>query len=171
MRILRILKKIKIKKDKPQDEIFEDTVWMLFYNLGFSTLNRDQHFIMAYGKAKGETQQIDVFAVDDETIIIVECKSAVTPKDGVFKKDIEALGGKMEGLRAEALKRYPAKKVKFIFATHNYCLSQEDKNRLDKLKIAHFDEYSRNYYTELARHLGSSARYQLLGNLFCQSKY
>lgn len=45
--------KIKIKKDKPQNEVFEDDVWLLFYDLGFTTLNRDRHFIMSYGEANG----------------------------------------------------------------------------------------------------------------------
>ena len=67
-------KKVKVKKDKPQDEIFEDTVWVLLANLGFTTMNRDQHFKMSYGNSPSQTQQIDVFAVDDETILFVECK-------------------------------------------------------------------------------------------------
>lgn len=163
-------KKAKVKKDKPQDEVFEDTVWLLFYNLGFTVLNKDQHFVMSYGEATGQTQQIDVFAVDDETIIFVECKSALTVKDGVFKKEIEALGAKMSGLRNEATKQYPDRKVKFIFATHNYRISQEDSSRMSQLEIAHFDDTEINYYSELVKHLGSSARYQLLGNLFANQK-
>ena len=64
-------KKVKVKKDKPQDEIFEDTVWVLLASLGFTTMNRDQHFKMSYGNNDSQTQQIDVFAVDDETILFV----------------------------------------------------------------------------------------------------
>lgn len=159
-------KKVKVKKDKPQDEVFEDTVWLLFYSLGFTTLNRDQHFVMSYGEATGQTQQIDVFAVDEETIILVECKSAVSLKDGVFKKELEALGSKMQGLRNEALKQFPNRKIKFIFATHNYRISYEDSSRMEQLEIVHFNDMEISYYSELAKHLGSSARYQLLGSLF-----
>ena len=44
-----------------------------------------------------QTQQIDVFAKDDETIIIVECKSTKEEnKRGDFKKDLEAYKGKIE---------------------------------------------------------------------------
>jgi hypothetical protein len=86
-------KKIRVKKDKPQDQIFEDLVWCLFANLGFSTLNRDQYFKMSYGEDKSQLKQIDVFAVDEETIIFIECKSAVRPKDCNFKTEIEAIIG------------------------------------------------------------------------------
>lgn len=163
-------KKVKVKKDKPQDEVFEDTVWTMFANLGFSSMNRDKHFVMSYGPASAQTQQVDVFAVDEETVLFVECKSAQKLKDGVFKKEIEALGAKMNGLRIEALAEYPDRKCKFIFATRNYRISHEDKDRMQQLSIAHFDENTIAYYQELARHLGTCARYQLLGNLFAKQQ-
>ena len=93
-------KKVKIKKDKPQDEVFEDTLWVLFANMGFTTMNRDQHFVMSYGDSNAQTQQIDVFAVDNETILFVECKSAVKLTDGIFKTTIEAYAEKKRGLQA-----------------------------------------------------------------------
>ncbi len=163
-------KKVKVKKDKPQDEVFEDSVWTMFSNLGFSVMNRDKHFVMAYGSAPAQRQQIDVFAVDEETIIFVECKSAQQMKDGVFKKEIEALGAKMNGLRSEALSYYKDRKCKFIFATRNYRISHEDQERLQEFGIAHFNENTISYYQELAKHLGTCARYQLLGNLFAKQQ-
>ncbi len=163
-------KKVKVKKDKPQDEIFEDTVWTMFANLGFSAMNRDKHFVMSYGAASAQTQQVDVFAVDEETVVFVECKSAQKLKDGIFKKEIEALGAKMAGLRAEALTEYPDRKCKFIFATRNYRISHEDQERMQQFGIAHFDEHTIAYYQELARHLGTCARYQLLGSLFAKQQ-
>ena len=104
------------------------------------------------------------------TIVFVECKSAQKLKDGVFKKEIEALGAKMNGLRIEALTEYPDRKSKFIFATRNYRISHEDQERMQQLGIAYFDEKTIAYYQELARHLGTCARYQLLGNLFAKQQ-
>ena len=163
-------KKVKVKKEKPQDEVFEDTIWVLLANLGFTTMNRDQHFKMSYGDNTAQTQQIDVFAVDDETILFVECKSAVKLTDGVFKTVIEAYGEKMHGLQAEATKQFPNRKCKFIFATNNYILSHNDEERLKAYNIIHFNENTVAYYQELVKHLGSCARYQLLGNLFAHTK-
>ena len=163
-------KKVKVKKDKPQSEVFEDTIWLLLASMGFKILNRDANFHMSYGDGTGLTQQIDVFAADDETILIVECKSATSLKDGVFKNVIEAYGKKMSGLRTEALKQFPNRKVKFIFATNNYRISSEDINRMTEFGICHFGEQEISYYSELTKHLGTCARYQLLSNLFANTE-
>lgn len=115
------------------------------------------------------TQQIDVFAADDEAILVVECKATDgEPKKGNFKEAIEALGGKKEGLIKSIRKAFPDSKhkIKFIFATKNYILSEPDKQRLDNFGIVHFDDEIIQYYSELTKHLGFSARFQLLGNLF-----
>ncbi|WP_040214921.1 DGQHR domain-containing protein [Clostridium polynesiense] len=162
---------IGVKKDKPYDELFEDRVWLLFANLGFTHMNCDRDFKMSYDFQNPDfTQQIDVFAVDDDTIIIVECKAAESMKDGIFKKPIEALHGQMDGLRKEAQKQYQGRKVKFIWATHNYIMSKSDLSKLEEWGIIHFNDAVINYYIELSKHLGSSARYQLLGNLFANQE-
>ena len=83
---------IGVKKDKPFDEQFEDRVWMLFAKMGFTHMNSDRHFEMSYDfQNPDNTQQIDVFAADDECVVIVECKASEKTRDVAFKKDIEAL--------------------------------------------------------------------------------
>uniref|UniRef100_UPI00280BEE50 DGQHR domain-containing protein n=1 Tax=uncultured Thomasclavelia sp. TaxID=3025759 RepID=UPI00280BEE50 len=162
---------VKVRKEKPLDEQFEDKVWLLFAQMGFTHLNLDRKFEMSYDfKNSDITQQIDVFAADNETVIIVECKYAESMKDGIFKKDIEALHGQMDGLRKEALKMFPHSKVKFIWATQNYIMSRSDLKKIDEWGIVHFNEATIQYYTELVKHLGTSARYQLLGNLFANQE-
>ena len=39
---------IKMKKDKPQDEQFEDSIWVILFNMGFRYLNKDRHFEISY---------------------------------------------------------------------------------------------------------------------------
>lgn len=160
-----------VKRDKPFDEIFEDKVWMLFANLGFTDMNCDRTFRMQYDYQNADiTQQIDVFAADDETVLIVECKAAEKIKDGTFKKPIEAFYAQMEGLRKETQKRFPGRKVKFIWATHNYIINKPDLNKLNEWKIAYFNDAVIDYYSELVKHIGTCARYQLLGNLFANQE-
>lgn len=156
-----------MKKTKPIDEQFEDKVWLLFAKMGFTHMNDDRNFEMSYDYQNPDfTQQIDVFAADDESVIIVECKAAETIKDGIFKKNIEALHGQMDGLSKEARKQFPGRKVKFIWATQNYILSKADQNKLKEWGIIHFGDAAIDYYSDLVKHLGSAAKYQLLGNLF-----
>ena len=162
--------KFRVKKLKPFDILFEDEVWVMLANLGFTNLNKDRQFRIAYSKGEGTplTQQIDVFAADEETILLVECKATDSVRKGNFKETIEAIGGKKARLFSELRKKYPidSPKIRIIFATKNYYLSEQDKSRLEQFDIIHFDEDIIQYYKDLAKHLGISARYQLLGNLF-----
>lgn len=85
---------VKVRKEKPFYERFEDQIWLLFFQMGFKHLNRDANFKMNYDFNNPDfTQQIDVFAADDETILIVECKSSEDLNEVQFKKDIEKLHG------------------------------------------------------------------------------
>ncbi len=162
------------KKDIPQDARFENAVWLLFYKLGFKTLNKGRFFKLSYSSSGKElAQQIDVFAADEETILIVECKSSSKlDRKTSFKTEIEAIAGKKSGLTQAVKKLIPGKnlKVGFIFATNNYAISQIDKERMNELKIVHFDEDSIKYYNELINHIGLAAKYQLLGNIFAGQK-
>lgn len=162
-------KHVKVRRPKPIGEVFENKVWLMLYSMGFKKMNRDSQFVIQYEKDEpDQTQQIDVLAVDDETALVVECKTAAkagTPKD--FKTEIEAYKYKINGIVREIKKQYPGVEVKFIWATQNIVLGK-DKERLKD--FVYFDEGDIDYYVGLAKHLGSSAKYQLLGRLFKNKK-
>lgn len=160
---------IRLKKKKELDVYFEDRVWSIFAKLGFKFLNKDRHFHLPYDKNNDSlTQQIDVFIKDDETVLLIECKTTKTNKLGDFKTDLEAMSGKMEGLINSVKQLFPGEKlkIKYILATHGYDLSVPDINRLENLKGEHFDEDVINYYFDLFKQLGLAAKYQLLGSIF-----
>lgn len=166
---------IGIRKPKLFDELFEDRVWCLFYSLGFKVMNSDRNFVIEYDNEYNSfAHQIDVLALDDETIVVIECKATQQVKDGKFKTEIEIFRSKIAGIRKELLKKYPGVKVKFIWATHNYILSESDRNLLkgnaNEEEIVLFSEAEIKYYENLAKYLGTSARYQLLGALFANTK-
>lgn len=162
---------IGVRKEKAFDEQFEDKVWMLFAKMGFTYMNSDRNFQMSYDYQNPNfTQQIDVFAADEESIIIVECKSSEKPREVQFKKQIEAFHGQMDGLLKEAKRQFPGRKVKFIWATQNCIISKADLLKLQEWGIIYFNDTIINYYTELVKHLGVSAKYQLLGNLFANTE-
>lgn len=164
----KVLKnKVRMKKLKPSDEQFEDEVWLLCASLGFTHLNKDRNLNISYGSQDtNTTKQIDVLAIDNETILIIECKCSRTGKKISFKDEIEALHGIREGLSKSVRRSFPGRKVKCIFATKHYDVSDSDKNRMKELGIQHFDHVAIKYFSELAKHLGKCARYQFLGHLF-----
>ena len=160
----------RLKKNKSHDVLFEDKVWSLFASLGFRLLNKDRNLELPYVKSNSkQTQQIDVFAKDDETIIIVECKSTKEEnKRGDFKKDLEAYKGKIGGIRTIINQLFPDQKLKFkfILATENYSISERDLERLNNINGVHFDDDVIEYYINMHKQIGFASRYQLLGALF-----
>jgi DNA sulfur modification protein DndB len=160
----------RIRKEKPHDQAFEDRVWATFARLQFPLLNRDRTFELSYGNATSERQQVDVFAADEEVVLIVECKSTEAVRSGQFKKEIEAIAGQRGGIIRRIRKEYPDRKVKFILATNNFTVSKQVVERIEGADIAHFTEDTVDYYLRLAEHLGAAAKYQLLGALFAGTK-
>jgi len=163
-----LLHKVKVKKSKPHDILFEDRVWALFARLGFSVLNKNRQFRIDHSKDPTiPGKQIDVFAADPDTVVLVECKSCEKKKTVAFSKEIGELAHIKEGVANTIKKGFTTKpKVAWIFATQNIILSKPDKARLDENCILHFHEDDIQYYERLADLLGVVARYQLLGKLF-----
>ena len=159
----------RMKGPKPHDVLFEDKVWCVFAQLGFTFMNRGRDFALPYDKKDiNQTKQIDVFARDDESVIYVECKSSKERGRGDFKKELEswkAIKGGVEN-SIKQLFHDSKPKTKFILATENKTLGQKDKERLEKLGGIHFDEEAIDYYLKMFGQIGIAARYQLLGTLF-----
>jgi DNA sulfur modification protein DndB len=112
-------KTVLIQKTKMHDEAFEDRVWLLFYKMKFLKLNRDRNFAISYGDDNEKlTKQIDVLAADDETVVLIECKSTTKPKTSNFKDDIESYKGTMGGHDYYSFMIKPADLLKFSYVLH-----------------------------------------------------
>ena len=135
--------KTPISRRKEHDRQFEDDVWCMFYNLGFRILNADDQLRIQWGNEAGEDKQIDVVAVGDDAIFVVECKSAETPRSKSFQKDLIEMSNYKKGM-AESLRQIygKTKRVKFIFATRNYRITEDgdDAVRMKNDGIYHLDE-------------------------------
>jgi len=162
--------RVNMRKEKPHDRAFEDRVWATFARLQFTHLNRGRSFKLAYGGAPNETKQINVFAADDEVILVIECKSTETIRTGQFKTEIEAITSRRQGILKRVRGEYQHHKVKFILATNNYTVSKQVADRINEADIFHVSEDTIEYYLNLGDHLGAAAKYQLLGALFAGTK-
>lgn len=161
---------VRMRKPKPHSAAFEDRVWAAFAKLNFTSLNRDRHFKLLYGPAENQNKQIDVFAADDEVVLVAECKSAANMRPHQFKDEVEAIQGTRAGILRAIKKQFPRHKVKFVLATNNFSLSRQTVERIEGADIIHMDEDVIDYYLDLAEHLGKAARFQLLGALFAGTK-
>lgn len=166
--VTTLKRKLKIQREKDSGRKFEDDIWCLFYNLGFRILNYDEHLEIQWGAGSGDHHQLDIVAVDDEAIFVVECKAAEKSRNANFKKDIDNLCQYKEGVTKALRQIYGEKKVKFIFATRNYKFSEssEDLQRLKNNKVYHFNENSYNYIYNLIKAYKTSVKYQFYGLMF-----
>ncbi|MFC0516513.1 DGQHR domain-containing protein [Mucilaginibacter angelicae] len=160
--------KTKLSKPKPNDTLFKDKVWSLFARLGFKFLNKESFNLSCDKKDLSAVHNIDIFAKDDETVLIIDCQSSIKNSVSSFDEHLEQIKYKKAGLIATILALYPGAKPKFkyILATRNIGISQEDEAALNKIDGIHFSEEVIDYYDSLQSQLGLAARYQLLGSLF-----
>ena len=87
-----------MSKPKEHTRQFEDDVWCMFYNLGFRILNADDKLRVQWGDNPGEDKQIDVLAVGDDAIFVVECKSAEKPKKQSFQQTLIEMSTYQKGM-------------------------------------------------------------------------
>lgn len=157
-----------MRKKKTHDAAFRDDVWAMCARLGFSGLNRGSNISLACGSAEYERKIIDVMAVDDEVSLLVDCRSSNTEqsKAETFKEEIEEIQRTRAGLVGTVRKQLPGLKVKYVLAVNNIHVSEQTMKRIEGADIAFIDDEAVRYYHQLADHLGSAAKFQLLGNLF-----
>lgn len=161
--------KIRLKRQKDHTACFKDKIWYLFACLGFDNINKNTKIDIPYDKKDlSQVETFDILAKDSESIILIKCESSERNKKSNFKVTLESIKNNIGEVRKSLKKLFPDSqlKFKFILATENYALSEEDKVILDKIKGVNFDEDMIEYYLKMFSQIGLAARYQLLGSLF-----
>jgi len=164
----RQLKRLtRVKKEKALDERLENRFWMLLVKMGYPEVSDGRNFTVCIERRGAEPlqKQIDVFAKDDETVIIAECKASAKLTRRSLQKDIEEFAN-LKGPISNAIRKHygPDKKLKLIwlFVTENIIWSNPDKHRALGEHIHVITERELRYYAQVVEHLGRAARYQFL---------
>lgn len=162
--------KTRIKKEKIHSIQFEDDIWCQFYELGYRNLNRDETFYLPFNKDIEDKKQIDIIAINKETIFLIECKSSYKLKKAPsYKDEFDLLRLRLDGFR-KALHQLYGKdiKIKFIFATRNLRLDieSEDMKRLEKARAFYYNDNTYSYINNLIKHYKNASIYQFLGLIF-----
>ena len=170
--VRRNAKSTRMAKEKPVDEQLEDEVWCILAQMGFQEMRKGRQFTIAV-KDGLPPRQIDVFAKDDETVIIVECTGRDTPG----KKPMGQLIDKIRTIRHDLFKStrkaygQEAKlKIKYAIATRNISWTDVDLAKCKEAQIRVITDGEVDYYTALVQHLKRVARYQFLGHMFAGQK-
>lgn len=158
-------------KEKNPNDMLKDRLWMIFYKMGFNKLSKNENIDLNIGKEEYQFQKsVDIIAMDDETCLFIDCVvSKNFDRVTSFSERIETMNKAFRYFCNSIKEKYGDRKCKYILATHNYLLSENDVELLKKYKISYFDDESIDYYQALVEHLNSAARYQLLGNLFSKT--
>ncbi len=167
-------KSCRMRKPKSHDVLLEDRTWVMLAKLQWTWMNKDRNLRLAHAKnEKYKGKQIDVFAADDETAIIAECKSAeeLRTASTPFAKDIHEISDIRRGVNDNLRKAFGTKhKTAWLFLTHNHRVGEVDQELFKKKNIFHIPEDELSYYEQLVEHLGLVAKYQLFGRLFKNQK-
>ncbi len=162
-----LARKTTMSRKKDHGVQFEDDVWCMFYKLGFRTLNSDERLIVQWGANKEDTQQLDVVAVGHDAIFVVECKAAQAAVSHSFKNELNKIEQYMAGVTESLQQIYGNdKRVKFLFATRNYRINDEDLGRMSNAGIFHLNDNSYNYVNNLIKSYKESVVYQFYGLMF-----
>jgi DNA sulfur modification protein DndB len=160
--------KVRLKRGKPFDERLENRFWMFLYKLGYPEQNQGRKFEVLIRRKGAEplTKQVDVFAKDDETVIVAECKACEkATKNRSLQKDIEEFAN-LKGPIAQSIQAHYGSgfrpKIIWVFVTENIVWSKPDRERAAGENIRVITERELRYYWQIAEHLGSAARYQFL---------
>ena len=164
--VITLKTKVRMQRPKPVGVAFEDRIWSMFYDLGFRNLNRDEHLEIKWGDGEGDHKQIDVLAVGEEAIFVVECKAASKLTTSSFKSVIDGIEHYKEGVIRALRQIYGDKKIKFILATDNYRIGEEDTKRMTEKKIFHLNENAYKYVQGLLKSYKSCVNYQFYGMMF-----
>ena len=165
-------KTLRLRKRKDIGQEFQDSVWCIFYKMGFSELNRSNEFaIPRIGSDIGK--RIDIFAKDDNCICLIECKASEQPHTkrslgtaidqyAAIHKDLES------SIRSHYRNKGDKTKYRFrwLLALKNIDLNDNDYIRAKKANIMVVDDHMIQYYSELSKHFGPASRYQFFADLY-----
>lgn len=162
-------KKVKMSRPKDAGQAFEDDIWCMFYKLGFRILNSDENLTVQWGDNPGDKHQLDVVAIGEDAIFVVECKAAESWKTRQFKDELNIICQYKDGVTKALRQIYGSdKKVRFIFATRNYRIhdESEDALRMKDNNIFHLNDNTYEYINNLIISYKSSVIYQFYGLMF-----
>lgn len=159
-------KRVRIRKPKRYDALLEDQVWCLFYRMGYPELSGDK-FKIHFKRSDGTegAKQVDVFAKDDETVVIVECKAREIRGKRTLQKDLAETEALQKPFANSIRSHYGAAykpKIIWMYVTNNIIWSEADLERAAAINVRVVTENEMQYFDSFIRHMGPAGRFQFL---------
>lgn len=161
----------RLQKLKLIGEQLEDRVWSLLYRLDFSYISGAGGAKLLLDPENSNTtyNQIDVFGIDDELALMIECKASSNfIKRPQFQNELAKLQEMKERASRFLNSQWKAthkKQLVQLFFLQNINISEADRERAKTLNIFLFDENDLDYYEKLISHIGPAAKYQFFADM------
>ena len=162
----------KMRKPKPLDVLFEDRVWMMYYDLGFWHMNADRSCKL---QLDTYTKQIDVLARDESNVFVVQCRSSekAGPLNarGALRELIGDRGDIEKAIKASW--GHDCGKIHLVVAISSDTKREQDEMYVQNNKHKNLRLWSEReimYIERLIRQVGSAAKYQLYSVIFANTK-
>ena len=157
----------RLKRQKIFDKWLEDRVWCLLYSMGYRIQN-GANFKITFSRSDGSIgkKQVDVYAEDAETALVIECKSRAERGRRSLQKDIQETVFLQKYFRNAIKKRFKERdkpKIVWIYATNNILWSEQDIERAEAHDIKIITENELQYFEIFVKHMGPAGKYQILG--------
>ena len=150
---------IKLEMDKPLNEKLEDELWVLMAAMGFSRMSDGRLF---KANLDGTLRQLDCVAVDDESVVIVECTQADERASKSMRPLVEKVASWRNSGRVHSLFKTHFQnrdlQVAFVIATRRIQWSQNDLTRAQEHHISVIRDEQIDYFALLVSHLKYAAR-------------
>ena len=171
----RFKTRVHVRRDRSHDQILENRAWCLLYILGYSEISRGRNFQVLIRRRGADDlyKQIDVLARDEETVLVLECKSRQVMGKRSLQHDLAEFASLKSPLSTVINYHYSSSanpKIVWMFVTANIVWSEPDWQRAQGHSIRRVTERELGYYEQLARHLGPAARYQVLAEFLAGQK-
>ena len=158
--------KLKLRRSKAHHALLEDRVWSLLYKLGYPALS-GKGFKVRFTRSDGSTgeKEVDVFAKDDETCLIIECKSREKRGKRSLQTNIHETAQLQKPIANAIRKHFGASfkpKLIWLYATENIIWSEQDLERAQADNIRVITENELQYFDAFANYLGPAGRHQFL---------
>lgn len=165
-------KSVRMRIPKSIDEVLENRFWNVLYNLGYKDLNVGRTFKIHIPES-GLHKQIDVFAKDDETVIVAECKASEILTKRSLQKDIGEFASLQKAIATSVKKHYGSSfkpKILWFFVTDKIRWTENDLQRAKSNNIHVIQSRELLYFEEISKKLGAAARYQFHAEFLAQQK-
>ncbi|MBI4293125.1 MAG: DGQHR domain-containing protein [Betaproteobacteria bacterium] len=159
-------RKVRLKRLKSPDVLLEDQTWCLFYRMGYADLNGSR-FTITYRRHDGSegAKQVDVFAKDEETVVLVECKARETRGKRTLQKDLHETESLQKPFANSIRTHYGGAfrpKIIWMYVTNNIIWSEPDLERAAAINVRVVTENEMQYFDSFIRHMGPAGRFQFL---------